>query len=476
MFLMPIDALPASTALSTDAACECRVEQIVKSRVVESRPSGLSCSALSPDQQSIAIGDTNGCLWILQRSRPGMAQHRLHSAPIRSLAWSPRGSVVASSSDDLAVQLLYPDDGQKVRTLRGHKACAWAVAWSPDGTLLASGADDGVIYIWEPESGRILITIEAHREWIWSVAWSADGRRLASASEDYTVAIWELPAGTLVDRLTGNRGGVRTLKWSPRGVLAWGSDDSTVGLWDPSSGNARRVLQGHPSAVVQLAWSADAAMLASSSQDCSLCVWESSTSRLLFRAPSLSSIEYPLALAFGASSEFDARIGTGRIRSRISICEAVQPKVNMSQRLKLFLCHCSGDKPQVRLLYARLRQDGFEPWLDEEDILPGQDWQAEIMKAVRGSDVILVCLSARAINKAGFVQKEIKYALDAADEQPEGEIFIVPVQIESCDVPERLRRWQWVELFDQSGYGKLLRALNARSASLLSRRQRSDQA
>jgi len=58
--------------------------------------------------------------------------------------------------------------------------------------------------------------------------------------------------------------------------------------------------------------------------------------------------------------------------------------------LKVFLCHASADKPQVRELYQFLIQRGAQPWLDEIDLLPGQDWRAEIPKALNSSDVILV--------------------------------------------------------------------------------------
>ena len=138
----------------------------------------------------------------------------------------------------------------------------------------------------------------------------------------------------------------------------------------------------------------------------------------------------------------------------------------LPRRLRVFLCHASGDKPAVRDLYRRLRSDGIAPWLDEEDLLPGQDWQLEIPKAVRSSDSVIICLSSRAITKAGYVQKEIKYTLDAADEQPESAIFLIPLRLEECEVPERLRRWQWVDLFRETGYERLLRALRARAEQL----------
>jgi excisionase family DNA binding protein len=130
--------------------------------------------------------------------------------------------------------------------------------------------------------------------------------------------------------------------------------------------------------------------------------------------------------------------------------------------LRVFLCHSSGDKTEVRKLYRRLVEDGADPWLDEAKLLPGQDWHYEIARAVRSSNVVIVCLSHSAITKEGFVQKEIRYALDAADEKPEGTIFVIPLRLEECEVPDRLRRWQWVDLFGAGGYESLVRALRNR--------------
>jgi proteasome lid subunit RPN8/RPN11/ubiquitin-protein ligase len=137
-----------------------------------------------------------------------------------------------------------------------------------------------------------------------------------------------------------------------------------------------------------------------------------------------------------------------------------------AKTLRIFLCHSSGDKQSVRDLYKRLRSDGYDPWLDEENLLPGQDWNLEIIRAVHDSDVVLVCLSEKAISKAGYVQKEIKHALDVADEQPEGAIFLIPVRLEECNVPQRLNRWQWVNFFEDQGYRRLLMALEVKATQV----------
>lgn len=135
-------------------------------------------------------------------------------------------------------------------------------------------------------------------------------------------------------------------------------------------------------------------------------------------------------------------------------------------RLRVFLCHASADKPAVRQLYDRLVSDGYEAWFDETNLLPGQDWQHEISKAVKQADVFLACLSQHSVNKTGYVQREIKVALDAADERPEGTIFVVPVRLEECGIPERLARLHWVDLFSTEGYKRLEAALAAVAARL----------
>ena len=134
-----------------------------------------------------------------------------------------------------------------------------------------------------------------------------------------------------------------------------------------------------------------------------------------------------------------------------------------TRKLKVFLCHAKDDKPAVRDLYGKLKNDRIKPWLDEEDLIPGQNWEYEIKKAVENTDLFVVCLSKRAVDKVGFVQKEIKFALDVADLQPEGRIFIIPLKLEECDVPARLKSWHWINYFEADGYFKLQRAMEKRT-------------
>lgn len=137
-----------------------------------------------------------------------------------------------------------------------------------------------------------------------------------------------------------------------------------------------------------------------------------------------------------------------------------------NRKLKVFLCHSKGDKLKVKKFYRRLIADGFDVWLDEEKLLPGQDWDFEIKKAVRNTDTVIICLSKDSVTKEGYIQKEISFALNIADEKPQETIFLIPVRIEECEVPHRLSRLHYIDLFTRKGYQKTVEALNLRMDDL----------
>lgn len=142
-----------------------------------------------------------------------------------------------------------------------------------------------------------------------------------------------------------------------------------------------------------------------------------------------------------------------------------------SRPLRVFLCHSSGDKPIVRDLYQKLIAEGWiDVWLDEQKLLPGMDWNLEIEKAVEASDVIMVCLSSNSVTKEGYVQRELRYVLDIALEKPEGTIFVIPLRLDNCEPPRRLRAWHYVDYFPENlrpwAYQRILESFKVRAGLL----------
>ena len=128
-------------------------------------------------------------------------------------------------------------------------------------------------------------------------------------------------------------------------------------------------------------------------------------------------------------------------------------------RLKVFLCHSHSDSEAVHILWSRLRKSDIDAWLDVERLQPGQDWQHEIRRAILKSDVVVVCLSRGFNEQQGYRHEELKLALEKAKLIVDDEVFIIPVRLEKCDMPESLRHLHRVDLFKPGGYKKLVQAL-----------------
>lgn len=139
--------------------------------------------------------------------------------------------------------------------------------------------------------------------------------------------------------------------------------------------------------------------------------------------------------------------------------------------LRVYLSCSSHDIAAAREYYQKLRAAGWiQPWLEEEDLLPGQDSRLEIEKAVRAADAVLVFLSSRSVTQEGNLQRELKLALDVADEKPEGAVFVIPIRLDDCSLPQRLRTWKPVDAFPADrrdwAYERVLASLRLRAEAV----------
>jgi MinD-like ATPase involved in chromosome partitioning or flagellar assembly len=130
-------------------------------------------------------------------------------------------------------------------------------------------------------------------------------------------------------------------------------------------------------------------------------------------------------------------------------------KMKMSAKPTVFISYAREDADQAQSLYDKLSDAGFMPWLDKKDLLPGQDWQSIIEERIQESDFVIVCLSKKSVIKKGMVQTEMVWALDVVQSLPEGRVYLIPVRFDDCEVPRRLSRLQWVDLFEDGNYQKL---------------------
>ena len=131
-------------------------------------------------------------------------------------------------------------------------------------------------------------------------------------------------------------------------------------------------------------------------------------------------------------------------------------------RIKPFISYAREDVNVAQKLYGDLRTAGAQPWIDVEDLLGGQDFELTITNAIRTSSHFLALISANSVNKRGFVQKELRHALEILQTFPPSETFLIPVRLNSTKPRhEILSALHWIDLFPsyQDGFNRLKRSL-----------------
>jgi hypothetical protein len=160
------------------------------------------------------------------------------------------------------------------------------------------------------------------------------------------------------------------------------------------------------------------------------------------------------ALGRGATVEID---GLGSFR-KVGNGYRFHP----SDRPRVFLAYVHEDAAKASRIYEAFLQAGFEPWMDERKLLPGQNWARALRNALETSDFAVCCFSRNSIHKRGGFQAEIRYALEWARRLPLDDIFLLPVRLDECPVPvEVLREMQYVDLFPNwdAGIDRLFEAI-----------------
>jgi len=246
-----------------------------------------------------------------------------HTDIVKSLAFSPDGTLLVSGGADRPAILWDVATRKKIATLNGKMETIWnvslafsgngqmiavafqaksgirAVLWdlktresvslplrqkgnnrifdvafSPDDKLLA-GTSVQKTFLWDIATRHRIAILEGHGAHVNCVSFMPDGQTLATTGNDGTLAFWDVTTRKKLDSINVHSAPVLSMAISSDGeLLATGSADSTIRLWDTKTRQETTRLRGHSSEVRSLAFSPDGTILVSASKDGTVKLWE----------------------------------------------------------------------------------------------------------------------------------------------------------------------------------------------------------
>lgn len=126
---------------------------------------------------------------------------------------------------------------------------------------------------------------------------------------------------------------------------------------------------------------------------------------------------------------------------------------------RIFFSYARSDSEMVLALAQRLRRDGRNAWVDQLDIAKGSRWDDAVERALQDCGCLLVLLSPASTGSHNVLD-EVSYALESGK-------TVIPILLKPCNVPFRLKRFQYIDFSvePEQGYGELAQALDAFSAA-----------
>lgn len=271
--------------------------------------------AFSPSGDLLASGYDDHTIGLWRMSDYAhLATLKGHESSVRCVRFAPEGGTLASASDDETVRIWKVSDGAQLRLLRIPTCPIESVAFSPDGGTLATGGWGGAITLCDVSAERLTLAENLPAPFVHSLAFSPEGSLLAAGCYDGAIYMWRVASGEPEPPLSGFSTFIYSVAFSPDGEWLAASSGSSVRIWRMRDRRPIELLQGHNGPVHAITFSPDGRVLATASEDRTVRLWRTSDWTLL---PTL--LEHRSGVASLTYSPDGATLATGCHDGRICL-------------------------------------------------------------------------------------------------------------------------------------------------------------
>lgn len=178
----------------------------------------MLCICGTDSRRLVAAGGTDNRVWIWDTG--GIHHGRLvgHANWVRSVAFSPDGSLLASVSSDSTLRTWRMDDMSAMSEHVLSRKRLWSVAWLDD-TTIACGDEDGYLHLVSVAKTTPAQALSAHQGRLMSLCVVDNGGLMVTGGTDGFARLWHVPDLRQLDEIQLG---------APVSALAWDSQGRRV--------------------------------------------------------------------------------------------------------------------------------------------------------------------------------------------------------------------------------------------------------
>lgn len=235
---------PDKKIVTVGAGTSIMLQQASLQWAVPSDPDGVTCLAISPNSDDIALGSPSGHVRVLDMKDARTSREFSGlEGEVRAVAYSPNSNYFAAAGPNQTITLWRVSSQQREQVITTPAKISHLL-FSPDSKKLLVAGDDRILRSYNPaanQSNRVVPGVvtpvvqefPAHAGDIVAIGISSDNKAAFSASDDGAFRKWTLASSDAIATLTGHRGQIYSLAFSPDSTkLASASSDKSARLWD----------------------------------------------------------------------------------------------------------------------------------------------------------------------------------------------------------------------------------------------------
>ena len=263
-----------------------------KCQTILSQSSDIRSIAFGPNGSYLASASTDNSVHLWYAATEATNQDLVDPLPgrggVHGMTLSPDGRTIAAQySDGLFLWDVESNQAmQRKIELEGAKSIT-SIAFSPTWKYFVCSFYDGSVRIYDFASGKRLHRFNGHTDWVQGLAWSYNEDFIASASDDHTVRVWKIGGSEVAEPiqvLESAHGSsyVTCVAFSPGGeYLVTGGIDRNLVVWNREEKNWHKKgnLIGHTSCVANVLVTSDSQRVISCSHDKTVRIWDIETEK-----------------------------------------------------------------------------------------------------------------------------------------------------------------------------------------------------